>query len=79
MRKVILAILASIIISFPVSINPFSQASGFCGERINDVLKSNPEIDWIEYVCIEKQWFEVTHYADGSIGVVPISAPPNDR
>jgi hypothetical protein len=33
---------------------------------------------WIEYLCIDGLWYEITHYNDGSVGVQLISKPPND-
>ena len=38
----------------------------------------NCQDEWVEYVFSNGQWFKITHFIDGSIGVVPVAYPPED-
>lgn len=42
------------------------------------ILISVTEIDYIEYLYINEQWYQITHYTDGTIGVMPVQRPPDD-
>jgi len=36
------------------------------------------DIEYIEYVLIGEQWYIITHYTDGTIGIEPTLNPPRD-
>lgn len=36
------------------------------------------DIEFVEYVLIGEQWYIITHYADGTIGIEPTLNPPRD-
>jgi len=40
-------------------------------------IKNSPQ-EWREYVFIDGQWYLIIHYDDGTIGVIPVMAPPLD-
>ncbi len=42
------------------------------------ILIADTEIDYIEYLYIDGQWYQITHYTDGTIGVMPVQRPPDD-
>jgi hypothetical protein len=41
-------------------------------------LEMPGDIEYVEYVLIGEQWFIITHYTDGTIGIEPSSTPPRD-
>lgn len=43
---------------------------------IKNVIKYT-EIIKIEYILSDDQWYEITYYVDGSIGVVQVTRPPD--
>jgi len=34
--------------------------------------------EWVEYMYSEGKWYKITHYEDGTIGVVEVLHPPDD-
>ena len=42
------------------------------------ILIADTEIDYIEYLYLNGQWYQITHYTDGTIGVMPVQRPPDD-
>ena len=52
--------------------NLFTKTSGYSEFRILN--------EWVEYVydATIDQWFKITHFEDGSIGIEPIPYPPED-
>jgi len=43
--------------------------------KIKEVIS---DVDYIEYICTDSQWYQIIHYTDGSIGVTPVFGPPFD-
>ena len=78
MIKLIFGIIFSISIlltSFP----GISYASYHNNHQIKEnINKEDDDIEYVEYICVDSQWFKITHYTDGSIGVTPVNSPPLD-
>jgi hypothetical protein len=58
----------------------------FCNSSISNsisnitigCIKAMVDVDYIEYVYIDGQWYKITHYVDGSTGIEPVQCPPQD-
>ncbi len=35
-------------------------------------------LEWVEYVLIEDQWYQITHLDDGGIIITPVASPIRD-
>ena len=73
MKNLLILVLFVFCFSLAGSMNNYT--AGYT--RIVSIEDSGDET-WVEYVCINNQWYQITHYADGTIGVVPIDHSPND-
>ena len=60
----------------------FSPSKDFAEAKTTDysVTKVNYDTDedWVEFVCIEGQWYKIIHHSDGSIEAFPVSTVTPD-
>jgi hypothetical protein len=78
MKKIIFVLALSLSLSFS-SFLSFGYTKSINTHQSYFVFsEADPEIDYIEYVCVDEQWYKIIHYTDGTIGVVPVHAPPFD-
>jgi hypothetical protein len=78
MKSILIVFFAVVSISFSVLIGSNQAISKVNQGAISVERKIYPDIEWIEYICTDGQWYEITHYTDGTIGIVPISHSPID-
>jgi len=77
MKKVIFAFLITVSFLFSsFTLRGYSATTNIPQNNIQQI-NYNPDIDYVEYVLVSDQWYEITHYVDGTIGVVPVIGPPN--
>ena len=78
MKKFIVSFLAVVLISFSVLFN-FNAALPISSQEIFSInAKIYSDVSWIEYVCVDNQCYRITHYTDGSIGIVQVAHPNED-
>jgi len=75
MKKLFLIVFSVISFSFFNGIN--SRALNQTPPAVNIVQVSN-DIEFVEYVLIGEQWYMITYYTDGSIGIEPVNNPPQE-
>ena len=73
MKKFILLVLFFLCFSYTEKFNNISIS-----KIINSKLEYITDEIWIEYVYINNQWYQITHFDDGTIGIVPVECPPKD-
>lgn len=56
----------------------FNPNLSSCNIPANNSYGILMEDEWVEYIMIDGQWYKITHYSDGLIGVVPVAHPPDD-
>ncbi|MDD5362218.1 MAG: hypothetical protein PHN88_08800 [Ignavibacteria bacterium] len=44
-------------------------------DKCNSVIRC---LEWVEYVEIDGQWYEIIHQDDGTVIIVPVAAPIRD-
>ncbi len=71
MKNLIVLFLTVVVLS---SISLTSQNTGTCSGNSSIVTIQ----DWVEYVLIGEQWYQITHHDNGDITIVPVAKPPVD-
>jgi len=78
MKKVLCGFLVAVSFSFSGLFN----SNGVLSTSSHKILSADSEKhsigDWTEYICADGQWYRVTHYTDGSIGIVQVAHPNED-
>jgi hypothetical protein len=75
MKKLFLIVLSVMFFSFFGSINKNSFINTTSATAN---IEFSSDVDYVEYVLIGDQWYKITHYIDGSVGVEPVNRPPQD-
>jgi hypothetical protein len=78
MKKILFGFLVAVSLSFSVLFNSNAVLSKSSQEIFSVNAKIYSNVSWVEYICVDNQWYRITHYTDGSIGIVPVSHPPQD-
>jgi hypothetical protein len=78
MKDILIGIIVAVSISFSVLICSNQALSKVNQGTISINREIYPDIEWVEYICTDGQWYEITHYTDGTIGIVPIAHSPID-
>lgn len=55
----------------------FTKNSWFNYNKVNSERLKVLNI-WVEYLNTDGIWYQITHYEDGTIGVVTVARPPDD-
>ena len=74
MKNLILTAILTVVL---FSSTAFAQRINF-NSYANKTSSIKSVQDWVEYVLIGNQWYKITHYDDGSIGVMPSQGAPLD-
>ncbi len=78
MKKILISFLVTVSLSFSVLFNANAVLSTSSQEIFSVNTKIYSEVSWIEYICVDNQWYRITHYTDGSIGIVQVAHPNED-
>jgi len=78
MKKVLFGFLVAVSLSFSVLFNSNVVLSTSSQEIFSVNAKIYSNVSWVEYICVDNQWYRITHYTDGSIGIVQVAHPNED-
>ena len=56
--------------------NRISAKDNYC--TVNNIEIIEPDVLYVEYVCIDSRFYKITHYTDNTIGVEPILGQVQD-
>ncbi len=73
MKNLILCVL--FVLCFTFSVNTGSSA--FSKVRVQNI-ESLSEIDRVEWICIDNQWYKIIYYTDGRKEIYPVTGPQLD-
>ena len=75
MKKIIFAIF--VVLAF-LSIGNVTKANYEYKALERTIILEDGDVLRVEYVSVDTQWYKITYYTDGTIGVEPVLAPIED-
>jgi hypothetical protein len=78
MKKILVSFLVTVSLSFSVLFNADAVLSNSNQKTFSVNSEIYTDVDWVEYIYVDGLWYQITHYTDGSIGIIPVAHPTED-